>query len=411
MVPRLLRTRVTWLIYAQLGLWGYFLYGFGPVVPLLRDEQGTSAAVASLHGTALAVGGLIGGALFPRLARRLGRGRTLWLSLTGAALAAGGLCLFTPLPATLTFATTAATFGTMVVSGVVAGLTELHGAAGSAAISEANAAAAGMGIVAPLVIGFAVAGGVGWRPGLAAMGGLVAVLALVALALGVRVPRGASFVGAGGERARRPVALPRAYWLAWMLAGLAASVEVCLSLWAAAVLRDHAGMTPGAAAAAVASIVGGMFVGRLLGGRVALRVPPVPLLLAAFGVSATGFAVFWLATAGWLAVAGLIVVGVGNAMQYPMAISLAMAASNGQTDRAAGYSNYAVAIGFGVAPVVLGWFADGVGPHVAFLMLPALLAVGAVMAVRLGRAMADLPAALDAHDQRNLAHCGLSEAA
>jgi MFS family permease len=411
MVPRLLRTPSTWLIYAQLGLWGYFLYGFGPVVPLLRDEQGTSAAVASLHGTALAAGGLIGGALFPRLARRLGRDRTVWFSLTGAALAAGGLCLFAPLPATLTFTTAAASFGTMVVSGVVAGLTELHGAAGPAAISEANAAAAGMGIVAPLVIGLAVAAGLGWRPGLAAMGGLVVVLALVALALGVRVPRGGSFVGAGRMRAGRAAALPHAYWLAWALMGVTTSVEVCLTLWAAAVLRDRAGMTPGAAAAGVASVVGGMFVGRLIGGRVALRVPPVPLLLVAFGVSTAGFAVFWLATAGWLAVAGLIVVGLGNAMQYPMAISLAMAASGGQTDRAAGYSNYAVAIGFGVAPVVLGWFADGVGSHVAFLMLPVLLGAAAAMAVRLGRAIRDLPAAFVAHDQPNLAQVGLSETA
>ena len=63
-VPRLTRDRTTWLIYAQLGLWGFFLYGFGPVVPLLRDEQGTSAAVASLHSTAIAVGALLGGALF-----------------------------------------------------------------------------------------------------------------------------------------------------------------------------------------------------------------------------------------------------------------------------------------------------------------------------------------------------------
>ena len=54
--------------------WGYFLYGFGPVVPLLRDEQGVSAALAGLHGTALAVGIVFGGMLFPPLARRFGPG-------------------------------------------------------------------------------------------------------------------------------------------------------------------------------------------------------------------------------------------------------------------------------------------------------------------------------------------------
>ncbi|HEX2356754.1 MAG TPA: MFS transporter [Micromonosporaceae bacterium] len=392
-MPRLLRTPETWLIYAQLGLWGYFLYGIGPVVPLLRDEQGVSAAVASLHGTALAVGGLIAGGTFPILVRRLGRGHTMWLSLTGAALSTIVLCLFGALPATLAATAVASVFGTMVVSGVVAGLSEQHGPAGPAAISEANAAAAGMGIVSPLVIGLAVGAGLGWRPGLAAMAGLVVVLAVVALALGVRVPRGRSFAGVSARTAVRPPALPRAYWIAWTLMGVTGSVEVCLSLWAAAVLRDHAGLSPGAAAAGVASIVSGMFLGRLAGGRFALRLAPVPLLLAALGVSAVGFAVFWLATAGWLAIAGLVVVGLGNAMHYPLAISLAMAASGGQNDRAAGYASYSIAVGFGVAPVVLGWVADGVGAHLAFLLLPGLLAAAALLAVRLGRAISAAPAA------------------
>jgi hypothetical protein len=62
-VSRLVRDRTTWLIYAQLGIYGYFLYGFGPVVPLLRDEEHTSRAVASLHSAALAVGAVVGGSL------------------------------------------------------------------------------------------------------------------------------------------------------------------------------------------------------------------------------------------------------------------------------------------------------------------------------------------------------------
>lgn len=44
---KLVRDPFTLLTYAQLGIFGYFLHGFGPVVPLLRDEQGTSRAVAS----------------------------------------------------------------------------------------------------------------------------------------------------------------------------------------------------------------------------------------------------------------------------------------------------------------------------------------------------------------------------
>ena len=108
--------RVTLLMYAQLGLWGFFLYGFGPVVPLLRDEQGTTAAVASLHSTGLAAGGLIGAFTFPWLVGRLGRGRVLWLSLAALAGSVALLCAFRPLPSTLLAAVWASTFGTMVVT-------------------------------------------------------------------------------------------------------------------------------------------------------------------------------------------------------------------------------------------------------------------------------------------------------
>ncbi|MET8063213.1 hypothetical protein ACFYON_01955 [Micromonospora sp. NPDC005686] len=111
------------------------------------------------------------------------------------------------------------------------------------------------------------------------------------------------------------------------------SIEVCLSLWTADVLRTHAGLSAGGASAAVAAIVCGMFAGRL-------------------------------------AVAG------------PAA------------DKAAGWSAYSMGVGFGIAPVALGWVADGVGPHPAFLLLPAFIAVAVLLTVRLGRALR--PAALPA---------------
>lgn len=383
-MPPLVHDRITLLTYAQLGLWGFFLYGFGPVVPLLRDEQGTSAAVASLHSTGLAAGALIGASAFPWLARRLGRGDVLWLALAGVALSVCVLCGFRPLPATLFAAVCISAFGTMVVSGVNAALADHHGSGATAAISEANAVAAGAGVLAPIVIGLSVSAGFGWRPGIAVVVGLIALVFLVGFLFRVRLPRAVASVSSGGVRGP----LPRSYWLAWAMLSATGSVEVCLSLWAADVLRTHAGMSPGAASATVAAIVGGMFLGRLVGSALARRVPAVRLLLGALGISVVGFAIFWLSPVAWVATVGLMVLGVGNAMHYPLGVSMALTAADGQRDRASAYSMYASAIGFGVAPVVLGWVADGVGPHRAFLLLPLFIAVAAVLAVRLRRALA-----------------------
>ncbi|MCZ7439799.1 MFS transporter [Micromonospora sp. WMMC241] len=520
-MPRLTRDRTTWLTYAQLGLWGFFLYGFGPVVPLLRDEQGTSAAVAGLHSTGIAVGALAGGALFAPVARRFGRGPAVWLGLAGVAAGVTALGLLRPLPATIAAVAVVATFGMMVISGVNVVLTARHGPAAPAALTEANAACAGMGILAPLTIGATVDAGLGWRPVMAVEVGLITLLALTAMTFRVRRPKGApaaaaaaqptvapaavpapagpgvvsapsgpvvvpvpagpvvvpvpagpgvvpvpagpgvvpvpagpgvvpvpagpgvvpvpagpggasvpagpgveaGSAGAGaagasaGSDAARPGAgqreigdgsrsgrrtgsghdpgspagsgrLPRAYWIAWVLMSVTGSIEVCLSLWTADVLRTHAGLSAGGASAAVAAIVCGMFAGRLAGGRAALRWPPVPLLLGALTVSLAGFTLFWASPVGWLAVTGLVVLGLGNALHYPLAISIALAVAGGAADRAAGWSSYSMAVGFGIAPVALGRVADGVGPHAAFLLLPAFIAVAVLLTVRLGRALA-----------------------
>ncbi|GAB3065290.1 MFS transporter [Micromonospora schwarzwaldensis] len=425
-MPRLTRDRTTWLTYAQLGLWGFFLYGFGPVVPLLRDEQGTSAAVAGLHSTGIAVGALAGGALFAPVARRFGRGPAVWLGLAGVAAGVTALGVLRPLPATIAAVAVVATFGMMVISGVNVVLTARHGPAAPAALTEANAACAGMGILAPLTIGATVDAGLGWRPVMAVEVGLITLVALAALTFRVRTPQAAPAAAATGplgetpplvpaataavvgsrglpdrHRTARPAPvrhpgpggrigsgrLPRAYWIAWVLMSVTGSIEVCLSLWTADVLRTHAGLSAGGASAAVAAIVCGMFAGRVAGGRAALRWPPVPLLLGALTVSLAGFALFWASPIGWLAVTGLVVLGLGNALHYPLAISIALAVAGTATDRAAGWSSYSMAVGFGIAPVVLGRVADGVGPHPAFLMLPGFIAVAVLLTVRLGRAL------------------------
>nr|WP_275587102.1 MFS transporter [Micromonospora terminaliae] len=390
-------------------MWGFFLYGFGPVVPLLRDEQGTSAAVAGLHSTGIAVGALAGGALFAPVARRLGRGPAIWLGLAGVAAGVTALGLLHPLPATIAAVAVIATFGMMVISGVNVVLTAHHGRGAPAALSEANAACAGMGILAPLVIGATVDAGHGWRPAMAAEVALITVVALAAVTFRVHLPKADPAVAAAAPSASSPILdtyrsprtetvqdpgsrvvparLPRAYWIAWVLMSVTGSIEVCLSLWTADVLRTHAGLSAGGASAAVAAIVCGMFAGRLAGGRLALRWRPVPLLLAALTVSLAGFALFWSAPVGWLAVTGLVVLGLGNALHYPLAISIALAAAGPATDKAAGWASYSMGVGFGIAPVALGWVADGVGPHLAFLLLPGFIAAAMLLTVRLGRAL------------------------
>ncbi|MEV4537345.1 MFS transporter [Asanoa sp. NPDC049518] len=384
-MPRLVHDRLTLLLYGQLGVWGFFLYGFGPVVPLLRDEQGVSAALASLHGTGLAVGTVIAGFVFSPLSRRIGRGATIWTGLVGVALVIGVLWLARPLPLTVGAAVLASIFGSFVVNGVNAALSDHQGAAAPAALSEANATAAFTGVVSPLVVGASVAAGLGWRPALSLVVALIAGVVLLATLWRVPIPVRSAQPHAVDAVDRR---LPRPYWITLGLLAATSSIEVCFSLWAVDVLRTHAGMSSGPAAAGFSAVLAGMFVGRLAAGRIALHVPAIRLLLLSLGVTLAGFALFWVGTAPWLAVSGLLVVGLGIAVQYPLVISLALAAAPGQSDRAAGLTSYPVALGFGAAPVLLGALADRSGTHEAFLVLPAFIATAVGLTVWLSRSLA-----------------------
>jgi MFS family permease len=186
-----------------------------------------------------------------------------------------------------------------------------------------------------------------------------------------------------GTSVEPKAALPRAYWLAWMMMVMTGTVEIVLSLWAAIVLREEAGFSAGAAAAAVSAILGGMLVGRTAGARLALRTGMIPLYFGALIVSFVGFIVFWFAGSAWLAITALFVVGLGNAMHYPLAIALAISLAPGQEDRAAGVSSYGMGLSFGVGPFLLGVLADEVGTHTALLLIPFFLAGAALLVLRL----------------------------
>jgi len=75
------RDKVFWLVALQTAVFGIFMGGFGPALPLLQEDQGTSGAIAGLHGTALGVASIIAGYLNAPLVHKYGRYRSIWLGL------------------------------------------------------------------------------------------------------------------------------------------------------------------------------------------------------------------------------------------------------------------------------------------------------------------------------------------
>ncbi|HEY2790878.1 MAG TPA: MFS transporter [Micromonosporaceae bacterium] len=387
------RDGLTWLIYAQFIVFGYFLYGFTPSVTLLQDDEHVSDAVAGLHGTAYAIGVVIVGAIGARILAVTGRNRGFWLFL--AVLAAGiGLYASVPvLPLTLIGAGIAGAGGSGVLLTSSATLAEHHGSAGPAAITQANALGAGVGLLAPLVIGASVDLGYGWRPALLLV--IPALLVLFAVRRAFGPGLGAAPVATDATHEGGRVRLGRAYWLTWLVVVATVAIEFCMTLWSAQLLRDQAGLSRAAAATGVTAIVAGLAVGRAVSYRLTARRSPDWLLARAFALNAAGFVVFWISRNGVLAFVGLAICGLGMALQYPISVARAIAVAAGtgpDASRRANHASAAISLGtgfaVGIAPFLLGWLADMIGIRYAFLLVPLLITlagVGLLVAHQQGR--------------------------
>jgi predicted MFS family arabinose efflux permease len=371
------RDRITWISYALLAIFGFFLYGFGPSVPLLRDELGVSRAVGALHATAMAGGAVVGGLVGERVVTAIGRRALLWTGLGLLCLGAAGYASVRVLAVTLASALVCGLAGTFILNGVNATLMEHQGRHGPAAITEANAGAGAAGIVAPAVVGAAVAVGLGWRPGLL----VTVLLAAVAVMVfhGVRVPEPDPVDQTHHPDGAR--SLPRRFWVTWAVLLCVVGVEFCLSLWSSDLLRSRTGLTSGAATAGFSAVLVGLTVSRFVGGRLATRREVDWLLTRALVVLLLGFTVFWAAHTAWLAITGLVVAGLGLGVQYPLTVGRAIGSAAGRTDLAATRASLAAGIASGLAPFLLGLLADRVGVHTAFLIVPVLIALAMVLLV------------------------------
>ncbi|MEU8309996.1 MFS transporter [Actinomadura sp. NPDC048955] len=398
------RTGETLGLYAAFGCLGYLLTALGAILPQLREERGLPRAEAALYPSAFALGLVIVGLVGHRLAARLGRyaiPAALTALVGGAALlaAAGGRL------GTAAGALVLGLGGAGLVQLVPAALRAAHRGDGTIQIGEANAVSSAASVLSPILIGAALAHGLGWRPAFTTPPLLAAAILLIFLTRPPRrpaqptqtptpptaapptaaPPTGAAPTGAAPSAAAPAGAAPGAvgveagggvgFWGRWGDLVLAVGVEFCLVFWAADFLGSVKGLGAGGAATLSAGFVLGMAVGRAAAGPVVRRGGrPDRLLALAAAVGIGGFAVLWASPAP-VAVAGLVVTGLGVALLYPVILGQALAARPSEPAWAAARCALASGVAIGVAPLVLGTLADLTTLRAAVLVAPALLLV------------------------------------
>lgn len=366
------RDRSTWAGYILITSYVWFVYAFSSSQALIRDEQGTSRTIASLHVIVLSVGGIIAGLIAARLIVKLGRERFIIFSVAG--LAAGVLLYTAPggIILTLSGSFVASFFGSAIIVGAIAFLFDHQKEAGPASVTEANAVAALSGAIAPIAVGVGVGIFLGWRFGLwiTLLGLLVGLLLMRNNLPAFRVPVDEQI------RETLKVPFPRRFWWALGTLFILISSEFILTLWSVDLLRDRGGLEAGAAAATVGALTFGIFIGRLIGSRFAEYFPVDRILSIAVLIASSGWLIVWLNTSAPIMIGGLVISGIGVAIFWPLGLSRAVLASGGQNDRATALGAVAGASAGGVGPFALGALADAIGVHSAFLALPILLFLG-----------------------------------
>lgn len=363
------RDRFTWLAYLSLALYGYFLNVLGPITPFLKDELGLTYTVSSFHFTAFAIGILMIGLGGHLVIERIGHQRSLWLGLFGISLSAVFLLIGRTPIVTIGASFLMGLVGSLILAIVPAALADQHGEMKAVALSEANVIASLLATSAPLLVGWFARSIGDWRWAL----GLMAFLPIPMFLVFGRdsSPAAASSPTENLSQRKRP--LPPLFWVYWLGIVLGVSVEFCMIFWSADYLELVLGLAKAEAAQAVSLFLAAMIVGRILGSRLVQLFSTRAVVIASVLVASFGFLLFWRTDIPLLGLSGLFLTGLGVANFYPLTLSMAINAANGDTVQAGARATLASGTAILALPLILGRLADAVGIRPAYAVVLILL--------------------------------------
>jgi len=364
------RDRFTWLAYLSLAFYGYFLNVLGPITPFLKDELRLSYTISSFHFTAFAVGILLIGLSGHVLIQRLGLQRSLWLGLFGMSLSAVLLVSGRSPVVTIGAAFLMGLIGSLILAIVPSALSDRHGEMKAVALSEANVIASLFATCAPLLVGWFAASMAGWRLALGIMAGFPI---LMILGLG-KNNTSATSQSPTAEPIQPNRSLPSLFWLYWMAIFLGVSVEFCMVFWSANYLEQALGMIKADAAQAVSLFLAAMILGRVLGSRLVQRFSARAVVTISIIIASVGFLLFWKTISNLVGLSGLFITGLGVANLYPLILSLAINAADGNTVQAGARATLASGTAILALPLALGRLADAIGIQSAYGLVIVLLA-------------------------------------
>ena len=143
--------------------------------------------------------------------------------------------------------------------------------------------------------------------------------------------------------------------------------------WSADYLEQVLGLIKADAAQAVSLFLAAMIVGRILSSRLVQRFSTRAVVTVSIVIAGIGFLLFWRTDNTFICLSGLFLTGLGVASLYPLILSLAINASNGNTVQAGARATLASGTAILALPLALGGLADAFGIRSAYGVVLILL--------------------------------------
>ncbi len=360
------RDQIFWLLALQTGVFGIFMGGFGPALPLLQADQGTSAAIAGLHGTALGVASIIAGYLNAPVVHKFGRYKSIWLGLTIFNI---GALAFITLPdawQTISAILIAGIGLSMTVNNSFTYLTSHYKQNSARAVSQANGVNSFFVLVGNLIVGVIAGTQFSWRIGL-----LLCIPFAIILYLLLGRQHNPEHIP--DEDGRQRGTLSGKYWLSWTGLLFCIAAEFAIAFWSSALLREKTGIQPATATTLVLAFPLGMMIGRWFGTYIFPNLGNDSRLKAIIALQGLGFMVFWVSEIVLTSFIALLVVGLGTSMQFALSSLRIISFAKDKPDLAMGKSSLSAGIAIGLSPLLLGFLADRFGIVNGFLLVPVLI--------------------------------------
>jgi predicted MFS family arabinose efflux permease len=360
------RDKVFWLAALQTGVFGIFMGGFGPALPLLQADQGTSGAIAGLHGTALGIASIIAGYLNAPVAHKFGRYRSIWLGLTIFNI---GAMAFVALPyawQTIPAILIAGVGLSMTVNNSLMYLSVHYKEHSPRAVSQANGVNSAFVLLGNFIIGVIAGTQFSWRLGL-----LICLPFAIILYLTLGRQQHPEHIP--DEDGRQRGSLPLKYWLSWIGMMFCIASEFAIAFWAAALFRERTDLSAALSTTLVLAFPFGMMIGRWFGTQIFPGLDIDDRLRAIIALQGGGFMLFWISSNPWLSFVALFIVGLGTSMQFALSSLRLLRFGKEKPDLAIGKSSLSAGVAIGLSPLLLGILADNLGIVKGFLLVPALV--------------------------------------